>query len=162
VAEQQVISPSEPDLATLATEIKREHEQFKLDMISGCQRAINIGKRLLRAKEIVQQDGKWTEWLPANTNIDERQAQRYMLIALNEQKLLAKGDLKGLTMTGAIKLIEQAKNPEDREPSARNGKGPRKKPVDNGIEKNPLGILKQAWDKCNRGQQDEFRQHIAE
>jgi hypothetical protein len=87
-----------------------------------------------------------------------------MQCAVYEQKLLAmtNGDLSKLTMTGAIKLIQSIKDPDDKEASARgNGeRKPRKSPVDNAIQKDPVAMLKKAWDKCNSSQQDEFRQHI--
>jgi hypothetical protein len=158
----QVIPPNEPDLATLAEQINAEHAECKSALIKGGQRALNAGKLLLRAKELAGH-GNWTEWLAANTNVGERQAQRYMEIAANEQKILARApNLRELTMTGAIKLIEPLKDPE--EPSGISGRGSnknRKSPVDSAIEKDALAILKKAWRKCNEEQQDAFRQEIA-
>ena len=160
----EIIPPGEPDLASLAKQIKAGYAEFKLTMVSGCQRAIALGKLLLTAKRVVQlQDGSWQEWLPANGDIDERQAQRFMQCAINEQKLLAMtgNNLSKLTMTGAIKLIQQIKDPDDNQTVRGNGAGkPRKSPVDNAIQKDPVAMLKKAWDKCNSSQQDEFRQHI--
>jgi hypothetical protein len=159
-----VIPPGEPDLKTLAAEIKALVADFKLTMISGCQKAVFLGKRLLIAKRLVQeQGGSWQEWLPANGDTDERQAQRWMQCAINEQKLLAatNGNLSKLTMTGAIKLIQELKDPDENTSSRGNGSNrSRKSPVDNAIQKDPVAMLKKAWDRCNSSQQDEFRQHI--
>src|SRR5262249_23646872 len=87
---QEIISPGSPDLATLAEQINAEHDNLKLALMSSCQRAIALGKLLLRAKELVkEQGGSWIEWQGANTNIDIRKAQRCMELAGRETELLA-------------------------------------------------------------------------
>ena len=163
IAQTRIIPPGEPDLKTLAEQINAEHAECKSALLKGCQRAINAGKLLLRAKELAGH-GNWTEWLPANTNVGERQAQRYMELAVNEQRLLARApNLRELTMTGAIKLIEILKDPDEQSGTSNRGNNKsRKSPVDSAIEKDALAILKKAWRKCNGEQQEAFRQEIAE
>jgi hypothetical protein len=156
----EIIAPAAPDLATLAKQINEEHGAFKSALLSSCQRAIAAGKLLLRAKELVE-PGHYLEWLAANTQVPERTAQRYMDLASKEAELLAKSpNLSGLSMSGAIRLIEDLRDPEDKSTVTRGSGKSRASPVDSAIKKNPVAVLKKAWDKCNDGEKDEFRQHI--
>jgi hypothetical protein len=159
----QIITPREDDLATLADQINAEHAECKSAVIKGCQHAIACGKKLLRAKELLGH-GRFGEWRDANTHVGERQGQRYMELAVNEQMLLAKApNLRELTMTAGIKLMEQIKDPDESGSSGRgNGSGkPRTSAVDSAIKKDPLAVLEKAWKKCNVEQQQEFRDKIA-
>jgi hypothetical protein len=161
----QVIAPGEPDLATLAKQINAEHDAFKLALMSTCERAVATGKKLLRARELVDKQlgpGHWLEWLAANTHVPERTAQRYMDIAKKEPELLAKSpDLSSLTVTGKLRLIEELKDPDDKSGiTQRSASKSRKSPLDTAIEKDALNVLKKAWRKCNEEQQEAFRSEI--
>src|SRR5262249_46300946 len=145
----QIISPNDPDLATLAKQINAEYEGSKSALMSSCQRAIAAGKLLLRAKELAGH-GNWIEWLAANTNVPERTAQRLMEIAINEQKLLARApNLSKMTMTGAIRLIEGLKDPDEPSQSRGSGSKARKNAIDAAIDKDALTLLKRTWAKCD-------------
>jgi hypothetical protein len=158
----EIIAPASPDLITLAKQINAEHNEFKSALVSGCQRAINAGKLLLKAKEIVGH-GNWIEWQAANTNMPLRTAQCYMELASKEAELLAKApNLSGLSMSGAIRLIEDLKDPEDKSTVTRSTTKSRTSPVDSAIKKDAVKVLKDAWRKCNNDQKEEFRLHIGQ
>src|SRR6516162_11898148 len=104
---QQVILPKEPDLVTLAQQINAEHDALKEALLSGAQRAIALGKLLLKAKLLVRH-GQWEEWVATNTNLSDRAAQRCMSLANGEALLAAKApNVADLTMTDAIKALEE-------------------------------------------------------
>jgi hypothetical protein len=164
MSDQQVIAPSAPDLPTLARQINEEHNAFKSALMSGCQRAINAGKLLLKAKELCGH-GSWIEWQAANTHMPSRTAQCYMELARHEAELLARGsNLSGLSMSGAIRLIEDLKDPDDKSGLASRGSASKSRstPVDSAIKKDAVDVLKKAWRKCNDDQKEEFRQHIGQ
>jgi hypothetical protein len=160
----QVIPPSEPDLLTLAKQINAEYDGLKQALMSSCQRAIALGKLLLRAKELVKaQGGSWIEWQADNTNVDLRKAQRCMELASRETELIAiTPDLSRLSQSDAIGLLADLRDPGDKSLLTRSSTTTkaRQSPVDSAIKKDPLAVLKKAWAETNDGEKDKFRQHI--
>ena len=73
----QVPEESEIRLNTLAAEINAITNHARVVLASA---AIDIGKRLIEAKNIVPR-GRWTEWLEANVDYSERKAQQLMQLA---------------------------------------------------------------------------------
>jgi hypothetical protein len=164
----EIIPLGSDDLASLARQINEELNALKQGLMSNCQRAIALGKLLLRAKDLVEQQlgpGHWTEWQANNTKVHERMAQRAMDLARKEAELLAKGaDLSALTTSGAIRLLEDLRDPEDKSgiTNRSSASKTRKSPVDSAIQKDAVEVLKKAWRKCNDDQKTEFRQHIGQ
>jgi hypothetical protein len=157
-ARTTIIPPGEPDLATLAKEINAGHDAVKAAMLSGAQRAIAVGKLLLKAKALVRH-GQWEDWVATNTNLSDRVAVRYMALANGENLLVAKApNLADLTMTEAIKVLEELKAPEQRQRLGTGGqqRGGRRDPVATAIKKAPTAILERAWGECTSQEQQIF------
>jgi hypothetical protein len=166
-ARTTLIPPSQPDLATLAEQINAEHDAFRMALLGTVERAIVVGKLLIKAKKMVEEQlghGHWLEWQATNTRVPERKAQRWMGVAEKEAELRLKyPDLSKITMTGQLRLIEELKDPDDNSGTTTRTTSSmtRKSPVDKAIERDALAILKRAWRKCNVEQQDAFRQEIS-
>jgi hypothetical protein len=161
----EIIAPASPDLVTLAKQIKAELDAFKIALLGTVEKAIVIGKHLIKAKKMVEEQlgpGHWLDWQAANIGVPERKAQRWMSIAEKEAELRLKyPDLSKITMTGQLRLIEELKDPDDNSGTTpRTTSSARKTPVDKAIERDALAVLKRAWRKCNVEQQDAFRQEI--
>lgn len=71
------LDADEQRLAILASEINAITNHARVVLASA---AIDIGKRLIEAKNIVPR-GRWTEWLEANVDYSERKAQQLMQLA---------------------------------------------------------------------------------
>jgi hypothetical protein len=82
------------DLAALAVEINREHAAGEESMRRGQEHYRKAGELLLRAKDAcVRQQQPWLEWLGKNCKaVGERQAQKYMRLALNWDEISSKPD----------------------------------------------------------------------
>jgi hypothetical protein len=74
-------------LPELASRIVREHEAIQIAP-HVVPRAIELGKLLIEAKNHDGQYGKWATWLKENCKgMSDRTAQRYMNLAVNQQRL---------------------------------------------------------------------------
>jgi hypothetical protein len=146
----QVIPPGEPDLATLAKQINAEYDALKVALLSGAQRAVALGKLLLKAKALVRH-GQWEEWVATNTNLSERAAQRCMSLASGEALLAAKApNLAGMTMTDAVKVLEELREPDaPRTRPTRQQRSSRGDPVAKAIKEKAFSILERAWAECS-------------
>jgi hypothetical protein len=154
----EVIPAGEPDLPTLARQINAEHDAVRTALLSGAQRAISAGKLLLKAKALVR-FGQWEDWVAANTKLSDRVAVRYMSLASGENLLLTKApNLADLTMTDAVKLLEDLKAPEERK-IATGGriKKAKKDPLTEAIKSTPLAVLERAWEECSDNERALFR-----
>jgi hypothetical protein len=81
-------------LPELARQIVETHEAIQ-NAPRTAYRAIMVGKLLIEAKNHEGQYGKWATWLKENCKgMLERQAQRYMQLASNEQKLQQKKEIR--------------------------------------------------------------------
>jgi hypothetical protein len=71
--------------------------------------ALRAGELLLEAKALAKH-GQWLPWLSANVDLSERQAQKYMQLALNRPALEAKAPSEAdLTIGDALELIAKPK-----------------------------------------------------
>jgi hypothetical protein len=81
-------------------------------------RAIGLGKHLIEAKNHEGQYGKWATWLKTNCKgMSDRTAQRYMNLAVNQQKLVDAQNKKStaekrhtvadLTLNEACRLVAE-------------------------------------------------------
>ena len=116
-------------LPELASRIVRDHEAIQ-NAPHVVLRAIALGKLLIEAKNHDGQYGKWATWLKVNCKeMSERTAQRYMDLAINQEKLeeiLQKKStaekrhtVADLTLNEACRLINppgggNKKNPHDK------------------------------------------------
>jgi hypothetical protein len=159
-AQQETIRPGEPDLASLAKQINAEYDALKMALLSGAQRAIALGKLLLKAKLLVRH-GQWEEWVATNTNLSDRAAQRCMSLANGEALLAAKApNVADLTMTDAIKALEELREPDQRLTNRGRQRGGRRDPVANAIKQAALAVPERAWAECSEQEQSIFRKKI--
>jgi hypothetical protein len=99
----------EPTLAELAERIKISHEYLVNNARGLIDRAISIGKDLMKA-QAMQDYGNWGKWLEENCSLNDRTARRYMEIAKGEATLTAKVTLdtmSELTLNEAKRLIDE-------------------------------------------------------
>jgi Protein of unknown function (DUF3102) len=130
------------DLAVLANRINSEHAEVVKAVIHGANHAIRAGQLLLQAK-IAVRHGDWSEWLATNCRVSERSAQLYMQLAREFPQGLA----AGVSLTAAIKMLEQMKSPEPKDTTSMPvGVRQKRNPVAEAIKKGPLAILERAWD----------------
>jgi hypothetical protein len=113
-------------LPELADRIVREHEAIQ-NAPHVVPRAIALGKLLIEAKNHDGQYGKWATWLKENCKeMSERTAQRYMNLAVNQQKLVEFQQKKStgekrhtvadLTLNEACRLIKPPGGGKPRKP----------------------------------------------
>jgi len=82
-----------------------------------------------------------------------------MALASSEAFLMAKApNLADLTMTGAIKLLEELRAPDE---SNSRQSGRRSDPVAAAIKKGPLGILERAWQECSDNEKNLFLSKVS-
>jgi hypothetical protein len=167
----EFIPPTEPDLATLAEQINTEHDALQEMVLSGAQRAIALGKLLLKAKALVYKTyghGHWEDWVANKTRLSERVSQRCMALANGEGLLIAKApNLALLTATDAMQILAELKLPEAKltslvgSSSGRGSRGPRQDPVAAALKsKTPLFVLKRAWDAATETERGLFLKGI--
>jgi hypothetical protein len=97
--------------SNLAEAIRQAHAVVVNALGVAVEHAIKCGNILTDAKKQVGHGG-WLEFLRA-CDLGERQAQRYMRLALlAEQTRLAKSDLTGMTIEGAIARLAPPKAPK--------------------------------------------------
>lgn len=103
-----IITP-DASLNALAGQIKIEHEAALGSARTALKHALRAGELLLEAKALVKH-GQWLPWLSANVDVSERQAQKYMQLALNRPALEAKAPSEAdLTIGDALELIAKPK-----------------------------------------------------
>jgi Protein of unknown function (DUF3102) len=150
-----LISPSD-----LISRINAAHEEVKKALWRGAEQAIEAGRLLLQAKNTVHH-GNWLEWVGANCRFSERTAQLYMRLAEEAPQLESKTQrIADLTVTGAIKLLEPLKVPEEPEPRISSGRRVRRNPVADAIKNDPLAILNRAWDVAGENEREIFKKQI--
>jgi hypothetical protein len=92
-------------LADLAARIRAEHKACAVAIKRGCEHAINAGKLLIEAKDLLGH-GQWLPWLAEHCVLPERTAQLYMRLAHHAPEFEAKSaTVADLTVRGAIKLL---------------------------------------------------------
>src|SRR5829696_7015241 len=80
-----------PELASVA---QREHEAFERDARAAVMHAIRCGDSLNAAKGKVRH-GEWLPWLRENFPAGVREAQNYMRLAANAQRVSHLGTVRG-------------------------------------------------------------------
>lgn len=143
------------DLIALADRINAEHAEVIKSVRQGADHAIRAGKLLLEAKIAVPHGG-WSEWVAANLRVSERTAQVYMQLVREYPQGIA-----DMTLTAALKQIEQLKSPEPRETLSSSGSvRTRRNAVAEAIKKGPLAILERAWAEANDIERNAFVRKI--
>src|SRR5215472_3078834 len=112
----------------LADRINAAHAEVKSSLLRGAEKAVAVGQMLWEAKAKYGRHGRWLDWIGENCKFTVRTAQLYMQLA-EDVRLMMGPNAQGishLTMTDAIKMLEDLKNlPEPGYPSTR-GTRPKK------------------------------------
>jgi hypothetical protein len=112
VSGNEVIPPGTLSLSELVARVNEEHKQVKECVIKGAQHAVRAGELLWQAKRKAGH-GRWLEWIAENCEFSERTAQIYMKLADALPQMANPQRLVDLSLTGAIKMIEDLKAPEE-------------------------------------------------
>jgi hypothetical protein len=142
------------DLTALASRINTEHDEVIKHVQQGAHHAIRAGKLLLEAK-IAVRHGDWSEWLASNCRVSERTAQVYMQLAREYPQGLA-----DTSMTAAIKMLEQAKSPEEKLTPSIRRQSTKRNPVAEAIKVDPVAILEKAWAAASEMERNIFVRKI--
>jgi hypothetical protein len=136
---------SEPELID---KINNEHEQLIGCVVRGAQHALNVGQLLIEAKGKVAY-GSWEEWVGKHCDFTPRMDRIYRKLAHDFAELGLRKCTSELSLTAAIKMIEELKSPDDPVgPKARN-------------KKDPLEILKRAWGRTPDKDRAVFLREVA-
>jgi hypothetical protein len=153
---------SQNALTDLAARINAEHGKVKEAIVRGAWHAIEAGGLLWEAKGKVQH-GHWLEWLPANCPFSERTAQLYMKLAQDLPRIEAKPQrIADMTLTDAIKMVEDLKNPVEPLPGAapKRSAGKKTDRVGEAIKSAPLAIMQRAWEAAEENERRLFISRI--
>jgi hypothetical protein len=96
-------------LTDLAARIRVSHEAVRHALRSAVERAMTTGDLLLEAKEKLQH-GQWSQWIQEHCEISDRSARLYMRLAKNRAVIEAAGDVAGLTLNTAVRLLASPKD----------------------------------------------------
>jgi hypothetical protein len=91
-------------LIDLAARIRVSHEAVRHALRSAVERAMATGDLLLEAKEQVQH-GQWSQWIQEHCEISDRTARLYMQLAENRVVIETTGNVAGLTLNSAVRLL---------------------------------------------------------
>jgi Protein of unknown function (DUF3102) len=94
VDEPTALKPEALSLPDLGKKIKSDHEQLTNNLRYIAPRAISIGEDLNKAK-VLAGHGGFLKWVKLNCAMTNKTAERYMNLATNKDKLLAKLREKG-------------------------------------------------------------------
>jgi hypothetical protein len=114
MASNSASAPKPETLTDLAVKIKATHEQLVAATRGVVDRAIGIGKDLLKA-QAAGGWGKWGKWLKENCAMQERNANRYIYLAKHEAIFrtelpkINSDTMSELTLAGAKQLIDKAR-----------------------------------------------------
>lgn len=99
-------------LADLAKEINEHEDAVDACRVKGLMHGIRIGQLLLEAKKVTPHGG-FIPWVKANTKVSQRQAQRYIVIADDEDLVEAVeaecDSVSHLTVRKAVELAGKAR-----------------------------------------------------
>jgi hypothetical protein len=145
-------------LSELVARVNDEHRQLKECVIKGAQRAVKAGGLLWEAKRKAGH-GRWLEWIAENCEFSDRTAQLYMKLAEALPLVANPQSIADLSLTGAIKMIEDLKGPEENPiPKVRSSK--RTDKIAEAIKNSPLAILQRAWDELGENERSIFLKQI--
>ena len=158
VAVSEVIPPRTLSLSELVTQLNNEHRQVKECVIKGAHHAVKAGELLWEAKRKAGH-GQWLEWIAENCEFSDRTAQLYMKLASALPQLANPQRIADLSLTAAIKMIEDLKSPDENPiPKVRSSK--RTDKVAEAIKNGPLSILQRAWEEAGETERLMFRKQI--
>jgi hypothetical protein len=104
---------TEPDksnsLTDLAARIYAGHVAVQESLKLAVKCAMDTGDMLLEAKEQVGH-GEWMDWLRDHCDMSQRTANLYMRLAKNRKVIEATGDVAGLTLNSAARLLASPKD----------------------------------------------------
>jgi mannose/cellobiose epimerase-like protein (N-acyl-D-glucosamine 2-epimerase family) len=158
VSGNEVIPLGTLSLSELVARVNDEHRQLKECVIKGAQHAVKAGELLWEAKRKAGH-GRWLEWISENCEFSERTAQLYMNLATALPQVANPQRIADLSLTGAIKMIEDLKAPEENPiPKARSSKKTDK--LAEAIKNSPLAILERAWEQAEQNERNIFLKKI--
>jgi hypothetical protein len=158
VSGNEVIPPGTLSLLDLVARVNHEHKQVKECVIKGAQHAVKAGELLWEAKRKAGH-GRWLEWIAENCEFSERTAQLYMKLASALPQVANPQCVADLSLTGAIKMIEDLKAPEETAiPKVRSSRKTDK--VTEAIKNSPLAILERAWEEAEQNERSIFLKKI--
>jgi len=147
-----------PGTLSLSEQVNNEHRQVKECVIKGALHAVRAGELLWQAKRKAVH-GQWLGWIAENCEFSERTAQLYMKLADALPQMANPQRIADLSLTGAIKMIEDLKSPEENPiPKVRSGKKTDK--LTEAIKNSPLAILQRAWDELGENERSIFLKQI--
>jgi hypothetical protein len=145
-------------VSELVVRVNDAHRQVKECVIKGAQHAIKAGELLWEAKRKAGH-GRWLEWMAENCEFSERTAQLYMKLAGALPQVANPQRIADLSLTGAIKMIEDLKAPEENPiPKVRSSKKTDK--LTEAIKNSPLAILERAWEEAEQNERNIFLKKI--
>jgi hypothetical protein len=153
-ASGEIIPPGKLSLPELVARVNDEHKQVKECGIKSALHAVKAGELLWEAKRKAGH-GQWLEWIAQNCEFSERAAQIYMKLASTLPQLANPQRIADLSLTAAIKMIEDLKAPEENPiPKARSSKKTDK--LAEAIKNSPLAILERAWEEAKENERSIF------
>jgi hypothetical protein len=154
----EVIPPGTLTLPELVAKVNEEHKQVKECVIKGAQHAVRAGQLLWEAKRKAGH-GRWLEWIAENCKFSDRTAQLYMNLATALPQVANPQSIADLSLTGAIKMIEDLKGPEENPiPKVRSSKKTDK--LAEAIKNSPLAILERAWEEAKENERSIFLKKV--
>ncbi len=105
---ESIDSSAGATLGDIADQIDEQHKGALTAARTALRHASECGRLLANAKSRVPH-GKWLDWLNLNTEVEPRQAQRYVRIWANRDRLNTTSGTHS-TISEAIKLISKPKN----------------------------------------------------
>ncbi len=96
------------NLAELAAEIHTEHEAMEKAAFSGAEHAWNVGKLLVKAKDLVSH-GQWEQWVQTNCVFSPRSARAYISVA---RKISNRQSTADISLDQVLKLLSAGKKTE--------------------------------------------------
>ena len=154
----EVIPAGTLSLSELIVSVNNEHRQAKECVIKGALHAVRAGELLWQAKR-KSVHGQWLEWIAENCEFSERTAQLYMNLASALPQMANPQRIADLSLTGAIKMIEGLKSPDENPiPKGRSSK--RTDKVTEAIKNSPLSILEKAWEQAGENERSIFLKQI--
>jgi hypothetical protein len=91
-------------LSTIATAINEHHRRATEFASSALEHAKQAGDQLIEAKALLPHGG-WLSWLAENCEVSPRQAQRYIKVAGNWDKIAKNDTVSYLTFRGVAELL---------------------------------------------------------
>ena len=92
-------------LTSLAEQIDAEHEAVLVSLSRGLDHARQCGECLAQAKELCGH-GKWLSWLEKNCKVEKRQAQRYLRVYQQWDRIEAISKASPATLLGIDEALE--------------------------------------------------------